>query len=83
MAAMTLEDIEKIPKEILLAEDIAPFLGAHPDTLRWQAQHEPDKLGFPVIVYKNRPRFPKAGFLFFFRYGRPIIIREEDAHCAT
>ena len=71
---MTLSDVEKIPKEILTVADVAPYLSVDPNTLRWQAQNEPEKLGFPVIVSKSRVKIPKDAFVFFCRYGRPVIV---------
>jgi hypothetical protein len=71
---MKLSDIEKLDKEFLSAEDIAPLFGADPHTIRSQAQCNPELLGFPVSVSGNRVRIPKEGFLFFCRYGRPAKI---------
>lgn len=71
---MTLSDVEEIPKEILTAADVAPYLGVDPSVIRWQAQNEPEKLGFPVIVSKSRVKIPRDGFVFFCRYGRPVLI---------
>ena len=70
---MTLEDIENVPKEMLLMEDIAPFLGMNPQSLRSQAQSNPHKLGFPVVVCGTRVRVPKKAFVFWCRYGYAII----------
>ena len=67
---MTLKDIEAMDKELLLMEDIAPFLGANPQSLRSQAQDNPSMLGFPVIVIGARVKTPKAAFIHFMRYGR-------------
>ena len=69
-AAMTLKEIEALPKEMLLMEDIAPFLEANPQSLRDQAQNDPNKLGFPVIVIGARVKAPKSGFVHFMKYGR-------------
>lgn len=69
---MTLRDIEAIDKELLLMEDIAPFLEMHPQSLRSQAQADPNKLGFPVIVTGTRVRTPKQGFIHFIKYGRTV-----------
>lgn len=71
---MTLAEIEKLPKTMLVAEDVCSYLEADPNTLRWQAQNEPEKLGFPVIVSKSRVKIPKDAFVFFCRYGRPVIV---------
>ena len=69
---MTLEDIEAIPKEILVADDIAPFLGVNPHHLRMQAEKDPDKLGFATIRHGQKTLFPKKAFVYFMKYGRPI-----------
>ena len=69
---VTLSNIEAIDREFLRAIDIAPVLGVNPQDIRSQAQDDPLKLGFPVIVTGTRVRIPKEGFLFFCRYGRPI-----------
>lgn len=73
---MTLQEIEAIPKEILTPEDIRKFLGATPNAIRAQAQADPRKLGFPVIVQGSRVRIPKAGFVFYCRYGRAMLPAE-------
>jgi hypothetical protein len=73
LARMTLEEIEAIDKTMLLATDVAPFLECDDGVIRWQAQNEPEKLGFPVIVMGSRVKIPKEGFLFYCRYGRPVI----------
>lgn len=67
---MSLKDIEAINKEFLLAEDIAPFLGMSPQSIRNQAQDAPHKLGFPAIVCGSQVRFPKLGFVDFIKHGR-------------
>jgi hypothetical protein len=67
---MTLEDIEKLNKNMLVAADVAPYLECNPNLIRWQAQEEPEKLGFPVIVAHSRVKIPKEGFVNFCRYGR-------------
>ena len=54
---------------ILLASDIAPFLGVDPQDIRGQAKKDPSKLGFPVIVMGSRVKIPKEGFVHFMKYG--------------
>ncbi len=71
-APVTLEDIERLPRDMLTAEDIAGYLECGPHQIRIQARTEPALLGFPVIVQGTRVRIPKAGFLFFMRYGHPV-----------
>lgn len=80
---MTLEDIKSISKPMLVVEDICGYLGADPNTVRWQAQNEPEKLGFPVIVAKSRVKIPKDGFIFFCQFGRPIKTVKEGTYEPT
>ena len=69
----TLEDIERIPKTMLLATDVSPYLETDPGLIRWQAQREPEKLGFPVVVIGSRVKIPKEGFVFYCKFGRPVL----------
>lgn len=69
---MTLEEIEAIPRQILTAADVAPFLECDPNVIRGQAQRDPVALGFPVVVMGSRVKIPKAAFVYAMRYGRPI-----------
>lgn len=77
---MTLNDIEMIDKEMLLAEDVSDYLGADPSNIRWQAQHEPEKLGFPVVVVRSRVKIPKTGFVNYCRHGRPVMMVGEPEY---
>lgn len=70
---MTLLDIERLDREFLRAEDISPYIGLKPQSIRAQAQDNPDKLGFPVIVSGTRVLIPKEGFVNFCRFGRPVL----------
>jgi hypothetical protein len=69
---MKLEDIEGLNKTMLVATDIAPYLECNDGLIRYQAQHDPEKLGFPVIVMGSRVKIPKDGFVHYCRYGRMV-----------
>ena len=69
----SLSDIEALPKEMLTVNDVYEFLECDPNVIRWQAREDPDKLGFPVIVMKSRVKIPKAGFLYYMKYGRKEV----------
>jgi len=69
----TLDDLEKLDKRMLLATDIAPYLECDDGIIRLQAQTDPDKLGFPVIVMGSRVKIPKEGFISYCRYGRMVL----------
>lgn len=71
---MTLEELEALPKEILSAAEIAPFLGSNPNTIRWQAHKHPEMLGFPVIIMKSRVKIPKAAFIDYCTRARDRIL---------
>ena len=66
---MTLEDIKKIPKNFLTAVDVAPYLNADPNVIRYQARLAPERLGFPVVVMKSRVKIPKNQFVQVFERG--------------
>ncbi|MEG0778796.1 MAG: hypothetical protein RSG55_08115 [Oscillospiraceae bacterium] len=74
---MTIADIEKIDKNMLVATDIAPYLECNDGLIRLQAQNEPEKLGFPVIVMGTRVKIPKDGFIHYCRYGRMVYKADE------
>lgn len=75
---MTLEQIEASKSDVLTTADVAEVLGCTPYSINLQAQRAPDSLGFPVIVSGTRVRIPREGFLFFMRYGRPVIPGEPN-----
>ena len=77
---MTLQDIENMNKEYLLATDVAPVLGCDPSDLRAQSQLDPSKLGFPVVVIGTRVKIPKDGFVFYMRYGRPVPVGQNKPY---
>lgn len=63
---MTLAEIKQSPALWLTAADIAPVLECNPDAIRQQAQADPSKLGFPVVVLGTRVKIPRIPFLTFF-----------------
>ena len=63
---MTLAEIKQSPAMWLTAADIAPVLECNPDAIRQQAQADPSKLGFPVVVLGTRVKIPRIPFLTFF-----------------
>lgn len=66
---ITLSEIENAPGETIDVKDVASFLGMDAQCMRNQAQDEPVKLGFPVIVVGSRVVIPRRGFVHFIRYG--------------
>lgn len=62
---MTLDDLRRLPVDILTPAQVAPLIGTDPNTLRWQAREEPSALGFPVIVMKSRVKIPRLPFIRF------------------
>lgn len=74
---MTLDDLRRLPVDILTPAQVAPFLGTNPETLRWQAREEPSALGFPVIVMKSRVKIPRLPFIKF------MTAEEETNHDHT
>lgn len=68
---MSFAEIERSAKIYLIPDEIADVLEADPQTIRNQAKEDPSKLGFPVIVCGRFVKIPRAGFVYFFKYGRP------------
>lgn len=59
---MTLEEVEAIPRETLLATEVAQCIGCDPNFIRFEARQNPARLGFPVICVGSRLRFPSRRF---------------------
>lgn len=73
---MTLKDIEARTDNFLSAEDVAAIMEAAPQTIRNQAQDDPRKLGFPVVVIGTRVRIPRLPFVRFMKYGYAAVADE-------
>ncbi|MDL2257872.1 hypothetical protein LJC42_01755 [Eubacteriales bacterium OttesenSCG-928-K08] len=69
MPKLTLADIEDMTAATLSVEEVAEVIGVNAQNIRQQAQREPLKLGFPVIVLLSRVIIPRAGFVSFMKYG--------------
>ena len=68
---MTLQDIERLDTLTLTPAQVSAVIGSDPNTLRWQAHHEPAMLGFPVIVVRSRVKIPRIPFIRFMRGEKP------------
>lgn len=68
---MTLEELKASNETLLKPDDVAQALGVNPQSIRMQAQADPIKLGFPVIVVGTRTLIPRQALLYFLEYGRP------------
>lgn len=62
---MTINEIRKSDATWLTPSDIAEVLECDPNTIRAQAQDDPSKLGFPVVVLCSRVKVNRRGFLRF------------------
>ena len=60
---MTLEQIRRSAKAVLIPTDVAEVLGCAPQSIRDQARNRPDLLGFPVTVVRRRTYIPRVAFL--------------------
>lgn len=63
MTRVTLEDIEALPKEMLVPADIAPYLGCSAYTINVCTENGQNPFPFPVIRMGRRVRIPKMPFL--------------------
>lgn len=78
---MTLEEIERCDKEVLVPKDIAPILGCCAYNINIQAQEDAkngtNSFPFPVIVIRSRVKIPRRAFLEVMKHGRTD---EEGTH---
>lgn len=70
---LNVSTIADCDSEFLRAEDVGEILGVDPQYIRSQAQADPRKLGFPVIVIGRRVHIPKQAFLYFCKYGYAMV----------
>lgn len=74
---MTIREIEAMDSDFLTVEQVAQVLGSGAQFLRVQAHDDPNALGFPVCVQGSRIKVPREGFLFWAKYGRPVVTAKE------
>ena len=61
--AQTLEEIEALPKDMLVPADIAPYLGCSPYSINVCTENGQNPFPFPVIRMGRRVRIPKIPFI--------------------
>ena len=62
---MTLEELKEKRPLFVNANDLKDILEIDPANLRSQAQSDPQKIGFPVMVVGTRVKIPVKPFLKF------------------
>ncbi len=67
----TLEEIAALPKDWLVADDIAPYMHADGHYIRLVAKQRPHLLGFPVTIIGSRVKIPKIPFLRYCGWEGP------------
>ena len=67
MDKLSLQDIERLPGEMLTPEQVAGVLKMNPHTIRVMADQQPGAFGFPVMLLGNRVKIPKQPFLLYMR----------------
>ncbi len=60
---LTLEEIEALPKDMLVPTDIAKYLGCSPYSINVATQDGKNPFPFPIIRMGTRVRIPKIPFL--------------------
>ena len=60
---MTLDELEKLDKEMLVPADIAPILGCMPYTINVATRDGKNPFPFPIIRMGSRVRIPKGPFI--------------------
>ena len=74
---LTLEQVEKIPREFLIPKEVAQVLGCYAYGITLLARQDPKALGFPVIVIGNRTKIPKRAFINYM-IGHPEEIADNS-----
>ena len=65
---MTITEMLESAEPFLSPADIAEVLQCDPQSIRAQAQTDPSKLGYPVIIINRRIRIPRIPFLRYLGY---------------
>ena len=76
-SSKTLEEIEALPKDMLVPADIATFLGCTPYTINVCARDNENPFPFPIIRMGTRVRIPKIPFIKAMR-GENVLSKEQD-----
>lgn len=62
---ISLDQIRAMKEETLTAQTVGRVLGCSPQYIRILARESPDKLGFPVLVYRSRVKIPRRPFVLY------------------
>lgn len=70
---MTLTELEAMDSNVLTVKQVAEFLKMDPQTIRDQAQRNPQWLGFPICQAGHKWCIPRLGFIAWVKGMVPII----------
>ena len=60
---MTLDELEKLPKDMLVPTDVAGYLGCSPYTINVATRDGKNPFPFPIIRLGTRVKIPKMPFI--------------------
>ena len=60
---MTLDELERLDKEMLVPTDVAPILGCAPYSINVATQNGNNPFPFPIVRMGTRVRIPKMPFI--------------------
>lgn len=60
---MTLDELEKLPKDMLVPKDVAGYLGCSPYTINVATRDGKNPFPFPIIRLGTRVKIPKMPFI--------------------
>ena len=72
---MTLEEIRRSDKDLLIPADVAEVLGCHPFTVSVKAKD--GTLPFPFFRSGNRTKIPREAFLKWIQGGAENVVQTE------
>lgn len=62
---MTLAEARESDKLFLTCDDVAKIMGCGAQSIRVQAETQPELIGFPISIIGRRIRIPRVPFLRF------------------
>lgn len=64
---LTISDLEQLETNFFDIKTLAVFFNINEHSLRVQAKQHPETLGFPCCCIGTRVKFPKDGFINWFK----------------
>ena len=70
----TLEELERMDRNVLTVQQVAEFLEKDPQVIRDQAEKDPKCLGFPICKAGRSYCIPRIGFINWYKGMTPVLV---------